>query len=375
MSATAAINPPRKNMHRRNKSASVLSSILSTKSQKRATHESARPDQYPPRLNGVNASDILPLDHSHTAQRSLSEIEHPGDISGRKGKPSEEKPSRPKGLHSRTLSSISLRSLGKEKGKAGDSREQSSIKSPKSVKASEQSAKKKKSSTSLAAMFGKSKQRTDRDISDDNIAGKENTSPPSSAGDSSHAPIWAEFRSQSYQEITSVSNVPLNDHQRLKEEVALYTPRKYSPTKERNFFGIGTPTLQKKGKSASNSTQIQDQTKALRNCGSNLVATQPDVRSPVDRKNGSNYHTDPLQHANSTSRVINPEQKRMSRVLAAATVLDGGAQKDQALKCQESTRVEFEFEAMLVCSKESLTPEHINRLNCQNRMPGTFLSI
>jgi hypothetical protein len=77
---------------------------------------------------------------------------------------------------------------------------------------------------------------------------KENTTPPRSAVEPApvHTPIWAEFSSQPVREVTSTTKVPLNDRRSIEEEIALYTPSNYSPSKQRNFGGYNLPSLQKR---------------------------------------------------------------------------------------------------------------------------------
>lgn len=95
-------------------------------------------------------------------------------------------------------------------------------------------------------MFGKSKSRK---IGRSSTKDKENTSPfpPALASEPPPTPIWAQFSSQPLQDITTTSKVPLNDQRRsLEDEISLYTPHNYSPTKQRDFFEVGQPTLQKR---------------------------------------------------------------------------------------------------------------------------------
>jgi hypothetical protein len=105
--------------------------------------------------------------------------------------------------------------------------------------------KKTKSTTNLAAMFSKNKQpkETKSTLGRD----KENTTPPSSASAAGpvQTPIWAQFSSQApLQEVTTTSKIPLNDWSSV-EDASGFTPQDYSPTKQRDFFDYGVPSLQK----------------------------------------------------------------------------------------------------------------------------------
>jgi hypothetical protein len=145
-----------------------------------------------------------------------------------------------KSLHKKTLSSVSLRSLAKKEDKSAHKKSFDARRAQEEIEAGEK-PKKTKSSTNLAAMFGKGRRdkspvKESRD--------KENTTPPrtSYAQAPPRTPIWAEFSSQ--QEVTTTSKVPLNDQRRsVEDEIALYTPQDYSPTKQRNFFETGQPSL------------------------------------------------------------------------------------------------------------------------------------
>ncbi len=71
-------------------------------------------------------------------------------------------------------------------------------------------------------------------------------SPPNSAG-SQPPPIWAQYASQPQPETSSATKVRLNDRLSVEEKVALYTPREYSPSKQRNFCdNYHQPTLAKR---------------------------------------------------------------------------------------------------------------------------------
>jgi hypothetical protein len=87
---------------------------------------------------------------------------------------------------------------------------------------------------------------------------KENTTPPSSS--SSHAgpvctPIWAEFATTKTEHVNSAhshtaAKMALNDRS-VEQETNFYTPRDYSPSKQRNFHDVQQPVLAKKGRPKS----------------------------------------------------------------------------------------------------------------------------
>ncbi|KAK5706040.1 hypothetical protein LTR97_001026 [Elasticomyces elasticus] len=121
------------------------------------------------------------------------------------------------------------------------------------------SPKKSKSSTNLSAMFGRMN-RSSKDLTalntttNANTRDKENTTPPpSSAGPETaikDTPIWAQFSKPASRPGTRESKVEVED------EIARYTPREYSPSKQRNFDGemgkggeMARPTLNSRPKS------------------------------------------------------------------------------------------------------------------------------
>ncbi|KAM0806249.1 armadillo-type protein [Usnea florida] len=100
-----------------------------------------------------------------------------------------------------------------------------------------------KSSTSIAALL--SRPRLSKGVKSEDARGqkdKENQRPPSSA-EMPPPPIWAQFATQGFEESPHTTKIPLHDRFLLEEEVALYTPQDYSPSKQRNFPNYQQPTL------------------------------------------------------------------------------------------------------------------------------------
>lgn len=110
-------------------------------------------------------------------------------------------------------------------------------------KEEEKKMKKSKSSTSISAIL--SRPRSSKGVKAEEAhrqKDKENQTPPSSAG-IAPPPIWAQFATQGFEEPAHTTMIPLNDRFTVEEEVALYTPRDYSPSKQRNFQDYQKPTL------------------------------------------------------------------------------------------------------------------------------------
>lgn len=102
--------------------------------------------------------------------------------------------------------------------------------------------KKSKSSTNLSGMFARMN-RSSKDLSVQTHKDKENTTPPSSSdGRAAPTPIWAQMASTGKSRPSSRDGA--NAYGNLSEEIARYTPKDYSPSKQRNFNGdFDTPEL------------------------------------------------------------------------------------------------------------------------------------
>ncbi|KAK5174302.1 uncharacterized protein LTR77_001382 [Saxophila tyrrhenica] len=97
-------------------------------------------------------------------------------------------------------------------------------------------SKKSKSSTNLAGMFARMN-RSSKDLSSQNQRDKENTTPPSSSNGRTPAetPIWAQYASTG--KVRPESKDGKKQRQSVEEEINRYTPKDYSPSKQRNFNG------------------------------------------------------------------------------------------------------------------------------------------
>lgn len=145
------------------------------------------------------------------------------------------------GMHKKTKSSVSLKSLiGNDKAKPPklsrqESEDATTLKRP-------------KSSTGLSALLSRSK-LTKGPISEckSPTKDKENRTPPQTA-DMLPPPIWAQFATQQTTEPHKNVPNPLNNRADIEREIAIYTPKDYSPSKQRNFHDI-RPTLARKAES------------------------------------------------------------------------------------------------------------------------------
>lgn len=236
--------------HRRNKSASVLMSMISSKQNKRTTSEDKivsgrplkeNPAAFSPFPAGIDTS-ILPQDHPHAGHRVLGEItpnNNRQQSSRRPAPPPEQLPR----SHQKAASTISLRSMGKDKDNKDEIKGKSRETSSKAAQDEKPKPKKTKSSTNLASVFAKVKSPKTESHNQSHSTDKENTTPPGSAVNPRQTPIWAQFVSTTTHEMASTTKIPLNDGRTIEEEIALYEPKDYSPSKQRNFYGYDQPTL------------------------------------------------------------------------------------------------------------------------------------
>ncbi|KIW02088.1 uncharacterized protein PV09_06580 [Verruconis gallopava] len=228
-----AISSPVKE-HRRNRSA-VLKSMVSKASKR---DDKGSTTHLPAQL-GTNMP-FLPPDHPHAQQKVLGEIES-NHNTAQPRRPASGEDRSFKGLHKRTKSAVSLRSLGKSK----DEKTKEGTDTPKSTtrrkeKGGEQSPG-KKSSTGLTSMFkGRSSRETEQETCHSD---KENSTPPKKQIQPAiHTPIYAAYATTQHQEATSTTTVPLNDREKKRaiiEEIALYdpNPQRMVESHQRNFYG------------------------------------------------------------------------------------------------------------------------------------------
>ena len=237
--------PPLDASHHRRAKSSVLKSFIHKRTTSNGTALPSPTDDAAAtsRANGTNQGmAFLPPDHPHS--RALGELQQNQQTQtplspkkSREGKRLNTCDDGFKSLHKKTLSSISLKSLsGKDDDKS------TKLKEPK-----EKTPKKTKSSTNLASLLSrpKSSKSLHKDAADQEARAqkdKENRSPvtPTDAA-LRPPPIYAQFSSEYF------AKQPLGG-KFLEDEIDLYTPKNYSPSKQRNFFeGPNTqPTLTKR---------------------------------------------------------------------------------------------------------------------------------
>ena len=207
-------------------------------SENRTTSPTRKENLNPQILVGPGQDLFLPPDHPHAQHhvQDSSKVQGNSRSSPKKSIEVYEDNGKSPGLHTKTKSSVSLKSLiGTDV-----------LKTPKPGSTEKQERRKpvkSKSSTSLSALLSRPKSSKGSSVDGANEPkDKENQTPPTT-GDFAPPPIWAQFSTRPIEGFHGLTKVPLNDMNNVAEEVKLYTPQEYSPSKQRNFGDYERPTL------------------------------------------------------------------------------------------------------------------------------------
>lgn len=358
--------------HRKTTS-SVLKSIISPRSRNRGnsavlqSFETNRETFLPTACVVSSNGSRLPPSNPCGRQQFGDESKNRENVQPSPVKPVEVYEDKPLGFsfHKKSKSSVSLKSLiGAEKAEPPKTR------SPK--KQEQEKPKKKKSSTGLSALLSRPKSSKDlrADMSRQQ-KDKENMTPPDSA-DIAPPPIWAQFARHSTKEISVARKVPLKDAHDVDDEMALYTPHEYSPSKQRNFHDLQKPTLSRKGerpKSAFlgngiSTTSFAETISGLRKYshdrGESRSSNQSEQhRNSVEssRKSSSEYQYPTRLDRNERRKVSDSSSnsgiaaKRGSRVMAVVAAFNGRSKesgKENAETKVDPKEIEIAFENLLV---------------------------
>jgi hypothetical protein len=260
----------------------------------------------------------------------------------------------------RSKSTVSLRSLGRDKEK---DKERKSRKERKEEKQNQRSTNdhdnrdgrsrmnKKKSSTSLRGLLGKMN-RSSKDLSD-TVHDKENLSPPLSAQEPITASLWPQ-------------NPPMS--QQLDAEIDRYTPKDYSPSKQRDFSAYGQPALSRPSSSGRPKSMVipgstsfldmlnrptsRDRDRAqLESRRSNN--SRGSYESFEDSKQFSNRKVSSSSNERPAPKSLANMPKRGPRVMAAVAAFDEKAREGVLAKDDQKLdlkTVDAAFEAVLVSS-------------------------
>jgi hypothetical protein len=210
---------------------SVLRSIISAKGHKRSP--SAGDALVSRRMDTIDLA-TLPTDHphAHPQQLPLRERAHNREAAGAPA--AQFKPLEKRSLHKKTKSTLSLKGLMGDRDKKDIKSSGSSPECP-----SDKGVKHPRSYTNLSALLKRS-QRGKKAELEVHTREKENRTPT----EDGPGPIWASFATQPLQDSSGAVHLP-QQARTLEEEVSLYTPQHYSPSKQRNFHDYHRPTLAK----------------------------------------------------------------------------------------------------------------------------------
>lgn len=355
--------------HRKTTS-SVLKSIISPRSRNRGNSAVLQPfeinrETFLPTAGVVSSNGpILPPSNPCGRQQFGDEIKNRENVQPSAVEVYEDKP-QGFSFHKKSKSSVSLKSLiGAEKAEPPKTR------SPK--KQEQEKPKKKKSATGLSALLSRPKSSKDlrADMSRQQ-KDKENMTPPDSA-DIAPPPIWAQFARHPTKEISVSRKVPLNDARDVDDEMALYTPHEYSPSKQRNFHDLQKPTLSRKGerpKSAFlgngiSTTSFAETISGLRKYSHDRGESRSSNQSEQHRKSveSSRKSSSEYQYPNrldrnerrkvsDSSSTSNIAAKRGSRVMAVVAAFNGKSKessKENAESKADPKQIEIAFENLLV---------------------------
>ena len=247
------------NAHRRTKSSGVLQSIM-TKNRNRVSRDISHEQALGVRnINSQTTMPLLPPDHPHSkalGEENVAPVRQDDQRRSRRERRDDDKaPSK------RSKSTVSLRSLVSGGGDDKESRRKADKdrgESPekKSRRPRSQKPVKTKSSTGLSAMFAKmNKSNKDLSLSQPpESEDRENLSPSSSAAGSIQTPIWAQFATKD-DPGAAMSNPKVRPDvtderlREVKDQIDRYTPKDYSPDKQRGFHG-SQPVLSRPSSSA-----------------------------------------------------------------------------------------------------------------------------
>ncbi|KAL1959307.1 hypothetical protein VTO42DRAFT_2494 [Malbranchea cinnamomea] len=289
---------------------------------------------------------FLPPDHPHA--RAHCPLSERGLNSGlgssvQSYRPSANTPAGGHSLHKKTKSAVSLRSLlGDRDKKSSPSKNTSSDGSTMLKK-----TKKTKSTTSLSGLFKKSNKGR-RNTTTEKEPDKENAAPTEDAENIlSSSPLWSQFERNPHRESFS-SRYAHSTQRTLDEEISLYTPREYSPSRQQNFHNF-RPSLTKRPdwrprpKSdliSSNPFFIRDRLGSGNQRWSN---NQSGLASPGNVGRSSSSEQSPSQRTRRNSGVT-----KTSRVLAAISGFGSKEKKTEITKATaDPQEIDKAFEDLL----------------------------
>ena len=365
---------------------SVLKSIIPGNHKRKPSSKSNNPPYCNNDVDGngdyVYPGDqsFLPPDHPHTRQhhRENGGIRNTAVASPRKSIDTPKETTSRSGENQIVMRSVSF--------KSSTGRENEKPLKKGHPKDEENKMQKSNSSTNISAILLKPRSSRGVKAEDTHLQkDKENQTPPSSAG-MGPPPIWAQFATQGFEEPVHTTKIPLNDQFTVEQEVALYTPRDYSPSKQRNFPDYQQPTLSRRVETkprpkseyiapCPTPASFAEVVSGLQKSGLNKsqvdVATRQQQTGQVvdaSRKSffGQNSSTE-IQPKAENRKVSNdsagsdsPMPKRGSRVMAAVAAFNGKAKELPKDPSKEPETVQLDPQA-IEKAFESLLVSHAQR--------------
>ncbi|KAM5445550.1 hypothetical protein MaudCBS49596_007370 [Microsporum audouinii] len=300
-----------------------------------------------PTNNPLATNCFLPVDHPHYRQQQPYHDREANRNASNSRSPLQDNANPPgNALHKRSKSTLSLKSLLKDKNpKDQPQKEPVKQEAPKRNK-----PKKTKSSTSLSSLFRKNQPRQK-----DNHSGsrdKENFS-PSDIFDDTTSTAASAYIPNLAPDPNSVSRYVPQDRRTVAEEMSLYTPQGYSPSKQRNFHDHHRPSLTRSDKSRRKSDSIPSTSSGVREmlaAGRKPSPLGPHNSNVPERKSSSASNSQ-----NSTKSDETPGKRRISngrrssRVMAAIAAFNAKDQHtaDTRQNDPKSTAIENAFEQLL----------------------------
>lgn len=385
-SATSDASP------RKRTKSSVLKSIIPGNHQRKPSSKNTNQPYWGNDTDGkedyvyLRSQTILPSDHPHTRQRLREDGGNRNITTASPKKPMEARKENKStlGEDQKMTSSASFKSfVGMEKDKPSKK---------KNEREEENKMKKSKSSTSISAILSRS--RSSKSVKAEEShrqKDKENQTPPSSAG-MAPPPIWAQFTTQGFEEPSHTTMIPLNDRYAVEEEVALYTPRDYSPSKQRNFQDYQKPTLSSKAgpkprprseciASGSTSASFAETISGLRNSGrdksqidisNQQQQQQTGQATDASRKlfaeeNHLSERPSSLDNRKVSNETVDsnlPMPQRKSRVMAAVAAFNGRAKDLPKEPPKDPETVQLDPKAIESAFESLLVSQVLRRLSC-----------
>ncbi|KAF2675399.1 hypothetical protein BT63DRAFT_382200 [Microthyrium microscopicum] len=199
------------------------------------------------------------------------------------------------------------------------------------------------------------------------VKGKENTTPPSTANSSTpplSTPIWSELSTairpanqRPKSQLIPASKIPLNDRT-VEQEINLYTPRDYSPSKQRTF-DTERPTLGRRERPKSSVLERSQSSMTVfealnrKATGENVQERSKSTQAVHPTTNTSKVPLKPeggaekvAKATRSASRDLFTMAKKGSRVMGLVAAFNGKSD-DNSEKALDPKQIESAFEALL----------------------------